>query len=197
MNKSKTTITISDVMEYHYCPRFTYFMHVLDIPQHEEMRFKVLKGREVHEKKKHQNISYLRKKLEVKRKLINVFLSSEKYQIRGIIDELLILTNGEIVPFEFKFAEYKERLFQTYKSQLVIQALLIQENYDVTVTRGFICFTRTNNIVKEVQFTINDFRKVEKTIKMIISIIETGIFPKMTQYNSRCIDCCYRNICVR
>ena len=51
MTDSETIITISDVLEYLFCPRFIYYMHCLDIPQHQELRFKVMKGREVHEKK--------------------------------------------------------------------------------------------------------------------------------------------------
>jgi CRISPR-associated exonuclease Cas4 len=54
-NENSAIITISDVLEYQFCPRFIYFMRCLDIPQHEEKRFKVLKGREVHEERKLTN----------------------------------------------------------------------------------------------------------------------------------------------
>ena len=40
-------ITPSDVIEYLYCPRFIYYMKCLDIPKHEDKRYKVVKGREV------------------------------------------------------------------------------------------------------------------------------------------------------
>ncbi|MDD3874557.1 MAG: hypothetical protein PHE01_10315, partial [Methanosarcina sp.] len=40
---SETIIRISDVLEYLFCSRFIYYMYCLDIPQHEEKRFKVLK----------------------------------------------------------------------------------------------------------------------------------------------------------
>ncbi|MEZ5582076.1 MAG: hypothetical protein R3F37_04210 [Candidatus Competibacteraceae bacterium] len=38
-------ITPSEVLEHVYCPRFTWFMNVQNIPQHEDKRYKVLKGR--------------------------------------------------------------------------------------------------------------------------------------------------------
>ena len=41
-------ITPSEVIEHIYCPRFTWFMNVQHIPQQEDQRYKVLKGREVH-----------------------------------------------------------------------------------------------------------------------------------------------------
>ncbi len=37
-------ITPSEVIEHIYCPRFTCFLNCLNIPQHEELRYKVLKG---------------------------------------------------------------------------------------------------------------------------------------------------------
>ena len=49
------TITPSELIEYTYCPRFIYFMVTLDIPQREEKRFKVMKGRDVHKQKAAEN----------------------------------------------------------------------------------------------------------------------------------------------
>ena len=98
MADSETIITISDVLEYLFCPRFIYYMHCLDIPQHEESRFKVMKGREVHEKKLITNPDYLRKKLGVVKKEMNVFVASKQHHIKGIIDEVLILDDGTAAP---------------------------------------------------------------------------------------------------
>ena len=117
MADSETIITISDVLEYLFCPRFIYYMHCLDIPQHEESRFKVMKGREVHEKKLITNPDYLRKKLGVVKKEMNVFVASKQHHIKGIIDEVLILDDGTAAPFEYKYAEFKDTIFQTYKYQ--------------------------------------------------------------------------------
>ena len=100
MADSETIITISDVLEYLFCPRFIYYMHCLDIPQHEESRFKVMKGREVHETKLITNPEYLRKKLGVVKKEMNVFVASKQHHIKGIIDEVLILDDGTAAPFE-------------------------------------------------------------------------------------------------
>lgn len=61
-------ITVSDVMEYLFCPRFIYYMHCLGIPQHEERRYKVLKGRALHDAREKVNRNYIRKKLQCVRK---------------------------------------------------------------------------------------------------------------------------------
>lgn len=196
MEDNETIITISDVLEYLFCPRFIYFMYCLDIPQHEEKRFKVLKGRDVHETRRLTNTEYVRKKLNCMKKERAVFIASKKNHIKGIVDEVLFLDDGTAAPFEYKFAEYKDKIFKTYKYQLVLHALMIQENYDIEVNRGYICYIRSNNLVKQIDFKQSDFKKGIEIIGSVIDIMEKGIYPKATKSSMKCVDCCYRNICV-
>ena len=58
------SLTPSHIIEYMFCPRFTYFEYVLAIPQNEEKNYKVVKGRQIHDAKLEQNKEYLRKKSE-------------------------------------------------------------------------------------------------------------------------------------
>ena len=90
--EAEFSLTASYLLEYLFCPRFTYFEYVLDIPQHEEKRFKVEVGRTIHEKIRKANIGYLRKKFGVKEKKMDVYLSSPS-GIRGIVDEILFLND--------------------------------------------------------------------------------------------------------
>jgi CRISPR-associated exonuclease Cas4 len=195
MTEEGTIITISDVLEYSFCPRFIYFMHCLDIPQHQEKRFKVLKGREVHHEKMITNPDYLRKKLGVVKKEMNVFIASKRYHIKGIVDEVLFLDDATAAPFEYKFAEFRDTVYQTYKNQLVLQALMIRENYNINVKKGFLCFTRSNNRIEQVDFTEKDFQRSIETVQKILDIIEKGYFPEKSKYKNKCIDCCYRMMC--
>jgi CRISPR-associated exonuclease Cas4 len=192
---SDTIITISDVLEYLFCPRFIYYMHCLDIPQHQELRFKVMQGREVHEKKLITNPDYLRKKLGVVKKEMNVFMASKEHHIKGIADEVLFLDDGTAAPFEYKYAEFKDEIFKTYKYQLVLQALMIRENYAVEVKRGFICFTRSNNRIETVDLTSKDFDRGIEIVEEILEIIDKGFYPTKSKYKNKCIDCCYGTIC--
>lgn len=193
---SETIITISDVLEYLFCPRFIYYMYCLDIQQHQEKRFKVLKGREVHETRKLTNRDYVRKKLNCIRKESEVFIASKEYHIKGIVDEVLFLEDGTAAPLEYKFAEYKDRLFKTYKFQMILQAILIRENYNIEVNRSYICYTRSNSLVKEIEISPSDFKKAEKIIEEILDIVQKGLYPKTSRSSRKCVDCCYRNICV-
>ncbi len=190
------SVTPSLVMEYLFCPRFIYFMECLNIPQREEMRLKVQLGRRVHDAKQQINKEYLRKKIGCIDKKILVYLSSSHYRVRGLLDEVLKLSDGSLAPLEYKFAVYRERLFSTYKMQLALQALMIIDNYQQPVHKGFLVFVRSKNYLLEVSLTEKELLRAQKVIDQVLDIIQTGKYPKRTQSRHKCIDCCYKNICV-
>ncbi len=189
-------ITPSEIIEHLYCPRFTYFMNCLKIPQHEELRYKVLKGRKLHEKREKTNIDYLRKRLGCIDKEISVYIASKKLRVRGIIDEVLYLSDETLAPLDYKYTEYTDFTFQTHKVQSTLYALLIMENYNKQVKKGFICYTREGNKVKEIVYTEKDFFYAKDVVDEIFNVILKGYYPKKTRWQNKCIDCCYRNICV-
>lgn len=189
-------ITPSEVLEYIYCPRFIYFIRCLEIPQFEERRYKVLKGREVHKKRTRENREYLRKKIGAAGKSINVYLASPNLRIRGIVDEVLILDDGSLAPLDYKYTQYRETAFRTHRIQISLYGLLVQETYKTPVHTGYLAYIRGASKLLEVN--IDDASKQEATtiIDMIFSIIQTCKIPGKTRYRIRCNDCCYRNICV-
>jgi len=192
----QVTVTPSEVLEYLFCPRFTYFENVLEIPQHEEKRFKVQQGREVHHQKQIHNRAYLRKKLGVVKREFGVYLSAPHYYLRGQVDEVLTLSDGSMAPLDYKFAEWKNRLYQGYRMQLILYGLLIRENYRKPVHKGFLIYTRSQNYLLEVPLNESDFENAIDILKAIIEITRNGIMPKRTPHKRRCVDCCYKNICV-
>ena len=194
--EKSTFITASELIEYLFCPRFIYFMNCLSIPQHEDKRYKVLKGRELHEKRQKINPGYLRKKLGCVKKDSLAYLASPKYHIKGVVDEVLFLEDGTIAPLDYKFAEYHEKLFSTHKYQSVFYGLLLKENYQGAVNRGYVCYIRSKNLLKEIKFQERDFEICIQFVKEILEIIQKGLYPKGTKYKLKCIDCCYKNICV-
>jgi len=190
------TVTASHLLEYLFCPRFTYFEYVLDIPQHEEKRFKVEIGRTIHEKARKMNPGYLRKKLGVKDKKSDVYLAG-KSGMRGIVDEILFLEDGTAAPLDYKYAEYKERTFKNHRYQLTFYGRLIQDNFNLPVNRGFIVYTRSKNKLIDIPIRERDFLELDNIISGLMDIICNCHYPKPTSYKQRCSDCCYRNICER
>ena len=192
--ESAFSITASDILEHLFCPRFTYFELYLKIPEHQERRFKVQKGRTIHEDKIRVNPDYLRKKLGCVDRKKSVYLSSER-GLRGIVDEVLFLDDGTAAPLDFKYAEYKDRTFKNHKYQLTFYGRLISEHFQVPVNRGFIVYTRSRNKLIEVPITEIMYSELDNIIGEFLSVAQRGVYPKPTKYRARCGDCCYRNIC--
>ncbi len=194
-DSSGFSITASDILEYLFCPRFIYFENYLDIPQHEERRFKVQKGRTIHEDIMRVNPQYLRKKFGCLERRKSVYLSSTIRGIRGIIDEILFLDDGTAAPLDYKYAEYKDITFKNHKYQLTFYGQLIIEHFQVPVNRGFIVYTRSRNKLIEVSITERMYSELDNIISSLLNIIQKGVYPRPTKYKAGCPDCCYRNIC--
>jgi CRISPR-associated exonuclease Cas4 len=193
--ETEVFITVSDVMEYLFCKRFIYFMYCMGIPQHEEKRYKVLKGRALHEAREKVNKSYIRKKLQCVRKDVAVYLASRRYHVKGEVDEVLFMEDGTAAPLDYKFAEFKDKVYRTHRYQSALYGLMIADTYGVAVNRGFVCYTRSNHLVKEVKLSAKDFERAIAMVNEVLEIIQKGFYPEATKYKVRCVDCTYRNIC--
>lgn len=196
MDSAAPLITPSEVMEYLYCPRFTYFLNVLKIRQYEEKRYKVQKGREVHQQRLDQNPDYIRKKIPMLKKEQNVYLSSDVLHVRGIVDEIIYLKDGSLAPADYKFTIYQPYLYNTHKIQTALYALLIRENYQKPVHTGYIFYLRGGSKMHEVAITAKLERESTLAVVAMLKIIQDEQIPKRTSYRVRCADCCYKNICV-
>lgn len=194
--ESQLMITPSEVIEYLFCPRFTYFMNCLKIPQHEELRYKVQKGRKIHKWRERINKDYTWKKIGCVSRDHSVYLASYKLRVRGIVDEVLTLQDGTLAPLDYKYAEYKEYTYKTHTIQSTLYAMLIKEIYEKPVKRGFICYIRKGSTIKEIEYKERDFKYAGSTLDEIFRIIQRGFYPKKTKGRAKCLDCCYKNICV-
>ena len=189
-------ITPTEVIEYIYCPRFIYFMNVLMIPQNEDKRFKVLKGREIHRKRTTQNREYLRKKIGAVSREIDVYLASPSLRIRGRVDEVLTLEDGTLAPLDYKYTPFREKVFKTHRIQIVLYGLLAQECYNGKVQRGYVAYVRGGSKLLEISIDNKSKKEALNIVEEIFNIIQNGYLPKRTSTKIRCFDCCYKNICV-
>lgn len=189
------SITPSHIIEYLFCPRFTYFEYVLTIPQYEEKNYKVMRGRHLHDEKLERNKGYLRKRLGVIDRLDDQYLTNGL--LRGRVDEVLHLSDGSMAPLDYKFAVYEERIFSTYQTQLYCYAWLIEVNFGKPVHRGFLVYTRSDNKVVEVVIGQEHKDAVHRATESIQAIMENNFFPKATPQKRKCLTCTYRNVCIR
>ena len=189
------SLTPSHLIEYLYCPRFTYFEYVLCVPLQEHKDYKVLRGRHLHDQRLEENKDYLRRRLGVTDKYLDQYLTNEV--LRGRVDEVLELADGTLAPLDYKFAEWKDTVYATYRTQLYCYAWLITETFGRPVTRGFLVYTRSRHKVVEVPIAPADVDEVRRVAAAVQDIIEQNVYPKATKYKSRCVTCTYRKICTR
>ncbi|WP_373055848.1 CRISPR-associated protein Cas4 [Zunongwangia sp. H14] len=185
----------SQIIEYLYCPRYTYFEYVLRIPQNEDKFYKVNRGREVHNEKLERNKEYLRKKIGVKEKWLDQYLGING--LRGKVDEVLKLSDGTYAPLDYKFAQWKDRVYETYKQQLYCYAILIEEVYGGKVEKGFLVYTRSKNKLIEVNIGENAKSEIRNSMDKMLEVIQGNKFPRATRVKKRCVNCTYRNICIK
>ncbi len=179
-----------------FCKRFIYFIKCLGIKEHLDNRYKVQKGLNIHDRRLRENKDYLRKRIGVIGKELNVPLVSKKYQVRGIIDEVLTLRDDTMAPLDYKFSSYKERIYDTYKAQLAAYALMFEEVYHSRVDRGYIVFCKDHYKVKEIKISKEDREDIQDLIQEFI-LIAKGYFPKAPRDGNKCLSCYYRNICIK
>jgi CRISPR-associated exonuclease Cas4 len=187
------TLTPSHIIEYLYCPRFTFYEYVLTIPQNEETDYKVQRGRELHDRKLEENKDYLRRRIGAVGKHLDQYLTNDL--LRGRVDEILELADGTLAPLDYKFAEWKDRIYDTYQTQLYCYAWLIEANMGKPVNKGYLVYTRTKNKLVEVEISEASKTAVKTAAQAVFDIIDTNRFPKATKVKRRCDHCTYRNIC--
>ena len=101
-----------------------------------------------------------------------------------------------MAPLDYKFAEFNYILYSTYKTQMLMYSLMIEELYNCKVNKAYLVYTRSRNMVKEIEINKKDLDKLKKDISEYTKVIE-GYYPKGSKSKARCLDCCYRNICIK
>lgn len=189
-------ITPTEILEYYFCPRFIYFMNVLHIPQYEDRRFKVQKGRDIHEKRQRENPDYLWKKINVVKRLGIQQLTSKALHLNGIPDDIVILDDGSYAPVDYKYAIYPDYVYKGHRMQIGAYALLIENIYQVTVSQGFIFYIRDGSKVARIPFSDKLRQDTLQAIGDILKITEQEKIPDSASRSVKCMDCTYKNICV-
>ncbi len=198
LKKSDATfdfVTPSEVIEYLYCPRFSYYMNVLKIEQHEHKRILVNKGREIHTLKLVRNKDYIRKRIGAINKKTDVYLSSEKLRLVGRIDEVLFLSDNTAAPLDYKYAFWDNKIYKTHKIQQTLYALLIEEAYNIKVNKAFLVYIRSKNHIQRIDITPQLKNTAKQIVDEIFDILNINYFPNATKDKSKCLDCTYKNLC--
>lgn len=183
-------ISVVDVRDYVYCPRVIFFKNVLHLK--ERVTEAMLYGKESHEE---PPIAPLAPKLRPAKIIKGIELISHRLKLRGKVDMIIITKHGEYVPVEVKWSEANRDVpKRQHKAQIVAYAILIEENFNTTVKRGLIYYSRSKRFL-ETSLTSRDKWQVEKYIKQIYQIIKSEEIPYTRQDLKHCQDCGYKHYC--
>ncbi|MBI1663976.1 MAG: CRISPR-associated protein Cas4 [Nitrosopumilus sp.] len=184
-------LTVTDVVEYAFCPKFTYFINILGLEQFEQKRGTVSAGLILHRKHERDNLKYIPKEFTGKKIIAHKFFST-KHGLSGKIDEA-IETSNEIVLIERKYSD-NHKIYPSLKIQLGLLSVLIEDNLHKPVHKAIVIFSKTKR--KEVYVKIDDVIKKDAILMLnnTKQVISNGIMPE-SNFDNRCLNCCFRKIC--
>lgn len=185
-------ITATDIMNYSYCPRIIYYVHVLHEPQYTTK--KEMKGRE-----KENDFSQKGKRTKIVKegpmlpKKFGLYLTSEKLGLKTKLDSVMFdEAKHEAYPIQAKYSYKPKTIYTTQKNQLLMESLLIEEALGYSSPHGFIKFLKSGDLVK---LNLADKHSLLNILSEIKYILNNESFPKPTPYKKRCVDCCYKDKC--
>lgn len=184
-------LTVTDIKQYFYCRRITYFTFVA--PVLKKISSMMSFGQEAH---------LVLDALENRRKLkryglsegkreFHTYLTSNRLGLTGKLDLHLVTPKG-VYPVEYKFTDSEPNL--NHKYQLTAYALLLEEYYKKPIRNGFLYHIGSKEIYPiEISQNMRDFTK--KAVKNIQEIIKREKMPPMPSQKKKCRDCEFRNYC--
>lgn len=210
-------LSAKDLLNYIYCPRITYFEHVLHIPQ--ATTKKEVEGRKkdaVYTKSLKRSAPIITlpriegtpyppsgpysayphpqiRTLPYGERSYHTYVSSKNFMFHTEVDCLITDNKGITFPVQFKNTFPPARIFQSLSLQMAAEAMALgEEGYKVG--DGYVKFLKTGRVMS-VPITENNINAVKQILSMIEQTIRTERIPEPTNYQKRCVDCCYRNIC--
>jgi len=188
---AQPVLTVTDLRQWIYCPRVVHYHYYP--PAKRVVTFKMNEGREEHTRTT---------ELEHRRTLaayglkdgerhFAVRLSSERLGLRGILD-MAIVRPDEVIPVEYKSAEGPAA--KNHRYQLAAHALLLEEQWQLPVRRGFIYWI-PRRAAQEIRITAQLRRDVPKALDTIRPMLRAGLLPEPTDRPGRCVDCEFRRFC--
>jgi len=189
------TITVFDIVQYHYCPRKVYFLRVMEVPA--PIRRKMAYGSEVHGKERRRmmerKLIYGFDRDKVDKAMQNLQMESETVGLRGKVDVVLRLKGGEIVPIDTKYTD-QVIVHRQYRKQLHAYALLLDHHFKTNVKRGIIYFSKQRE-PRIIDISHEDKQGILRDIAEIRRLIANEAIPRAVS-SEKCSYCEVKKYCV-
>lgn len=126
-------------------------------------------------------------------RLFDVTLESKKLGLLTKADCIIFNTEKkEAYPIQYKNSHKPKAIYRSMLVQLLMEAVIIEEQFGVSVPHGFIKFELSKETVK---VDLSEKQKLFEDMAAISRIIGTEQFPDPTEWKKRCTDCCYKKLC--
>ena len=194
MSNCETPITPTMIKEYYFCPRALYLQYALGLnePPTGSLEEGAATYQALH-RREQKTLTFLRRtSLDIREKHLALHLYSPRLCLQGVLDALLILRDGTHIPAEIKTAEADKIPLRHYY-QLTAYAILVEENYNTTVTKALAYYTLNNKLLTA-HITSSAKRHIAKhTIPKIQALLQGP--PPPPRPTPRCNSCGYRQHC--
>jgi CRISPR-associated exonuclease Cas4 len=185
-----TTMRVSDLKQWEYCPRVPYFERHL--PRIRPGTYKMQAGKEIGEAEEGREArrSLRAYGLHEGERSFAVRLMSAELGIHGIAD-MVIRTADEAIPVDYKLSKKVER---NMKLQLCAYGLLLADTWSCPSRRGFIYLIPERRAV-EVVFDARLRATVTAALAALKRIAESEAMPGPVSQIAKCVDCEFRRFC--
>lgn len=183
-------LKVSDIKQYLYCPRITYFTYVLPVEKKTTTKMAIGKEEHVTVARKETRRRLRSYGLEEATRHFNVWLRSERLGLEGVLDMYLEAARGSF-PVDFKNS-YRPQL--NHKYQLTGYCLLLEDCLNRPVRGGFI-YLIPRKEARYLDITPEARLYTKRLLGAIRHLVAAERFPPLTRRSGRCTDCEYRNFC--
>jgi CRISPR-associated exonuclease Cas4 len=188
----ESDVSVSDLVQYAYCPRKVYFSKVLGlgVVSRRKMDFGKKEHEREHRRSKERKMVYGFDRKDVKKVIHSVYVEHEEIGLYGQVDTVLEFEDGSLVPVEVKYSDFAT-VFKNWRKQLVAYGLLLEEKFGKKVEKGVLYFPKQKERI-DVDITIEDKEFLIRDIERIRSLVRS---EKMPRGRNRCGYCEMRKFC--
>ncbi len=181
----------SDLRQFLYCARVTYYSHVVPVARVETFKMKAGRAAEREHARLERRRSLRRYGLESGERRYAVVLRCESLGVSGVVDEVVYASSGP-VPIDVKMTEGGAAL--GHKVQLAVYAMALEEQVGAPVPFGFIHLIPKSRVIA---VAIDQrLRSMATDItRRIRHLIATQTFPPPADRPAKCDGCELRCFC--
>nr|MDO8084980.1 CRISPR-associated protein Cas4 [Candidatus Sigynarchaeum springense] len=182
-----------DIRQHAYCPRIVYFRHVMGAWP--ERTYKMQRGEVIHEKKARKHNVDVEGSTEI---YYSIWLQSTRLGYSALLDAFEF-TGSEIYPVEIKTGlgpgDRGEKEIEHHVVQLVAQAMLLEEAFNMPVTRARIRYVDAGADYF-ISITIDEKQALLRRLREIRDTIRLEAVPAPASIKGKCTDCEFWGYCL-